>query len=79
MFLTKVDENTDKVINDGKDMFKLMKMDAHLEEADTKIKIMSAILKRTLPENDDHKLINEFKANRIQVIPEYLMNFKIPC
>lgn len=38
---------------------------------------MHAILKRLLPEDDKHMIISG--ATRIEVIPDTLMTFKIPC
>ena len=40
---------------------------------------MATILKRLIPENDSHTILHEFKPNKVQVIPEYLMNFKVLC
>jgi hypothetical protein len=54
-------------------------MDGVLNEAETQLKVMSAILTRLIPENDNHTVILETRPNRVQVIPNYLMNFKLHC
>ena len=38
---------------------------------------MNEILKRLLPEDDRHTIINQ--PTKIEVIPDCLMTFKIPC
>ena len=38
---------------------------------------MSVMIKRLIPEDDKHTIITKF--TELEVIPEVLMTFKIPC
>jgi len=40
---------------------------------------MNTLLKRIIPYDDEHTILKEHKVNKIQIIPEYLLNYKISC
>ena len=48
-----------------------------LTQTGKEIQQMNEILKRLLPEDDRHTIINQ--PTKIEVIPDCLMTFKIPC
>jgi len=73
-----MDQNTNRV-SQKFEQINFSRMDGVLDEAQTQLKVMSAILTRLIPENDNHTLIHESRPNRVQVIPNYLMNFKLNC
>ena len=50
-----------------------------LQTANVQIKVMNQLLDRLIPEDDTHTVINEGKSYSIEVIPQNLMSFRVPC
>lgn len=50
-----------------------------LKTANVQIKVMNQLLDRLIPSDDSHTVITEGKNYSIEVIPQNLMSFRVPC
>jgi len=49
-----------------------------LSVANKKIKVISQLLDRLIPEDDSHTVIHEKKPNEVEAIPGNMMTYKVP-
>lgn len=50
-----------------------------LKKANLEIKVINQILDRLLPSDDKHTVITEERPQEIEVIPDNLMTYRVPC
>lgn len=74
-----IEQNTDRIKLKPVDPDPHNRLQGDLKEAETNMKVMRAILGRTLTDGDRYALLQESTPKQVQVIPKTLVNFRIPC